>query len=351
MRRNNFNWMWIFLFFIIFGMNGVLPLLIIMGIVGFLMVKAVQASNQNDSNVRNYQNRSRQYQYRTSERVHTADQKARVNVFLGKHFKRGQKSITFQCQGHAITLTMPDSARYTSFDSLKVNMDGTYYRTMADFKQKQPTLYNALFQMILNLSQQNNSGAQYAQSNRGAVVDAEIVSDANRYQAPKQETEVKQTTKKKVPYNAETFREEVNALNDDIPNADISNSLYQTTSLLKQLSDLEDRFPDQKPKLKKLYETYLPYLIGILKQYTKMQHVQTDQNYKENEENLIKTIEHINSAMENRLIPSMSESDSINLSADMSTLEAMLKKDGMTDEDDISMALRKTQKEKGTLEL
>jgi hypothetical protein len=37
----------------------------------------------------------------------------------------------------------------------------------------------------------------------------------------------------------------------------------------------------------------------------------------------------------------MSESDSINLSADMSTLEAMLRKDGMTADDDIQQAMRK----------
>lgn len=44
--------------------------------------------------------------------------------------------------------------------------------------------------------------------------------------------------------------------------------------------------------------------------------------------------------MKERLIPAMSESDSINLSADMSTLEAMLRKDGMTVDDDIMEALK-----------
>ena len=141
--------------------------------------------------------------------------------------------------------------------------------------------------------------------------------------------------------DAESFRDTINDLNDAIPDEEISNSLYETTSLLKQLSDLEKRFPDQKPRLNKLYKTYLPYLVEILNQYKTLQHVETDANYKENEENLKKTIGHINAAMRDHLIPSMSESDSINLSADMSTLEAMLRKDGMTADDDIQQAMRK----------
>ena len=85
--------------------------------------------------------------------------------------------------------------------------------------------------------------------------------------------------------------------------------------MLKQLSDLERAFPNQTGRLKKLYSNYLPYLIGILEQYVKMQHVQTDSNYEQNVESLKNTIRHLNSAMKDRLIPAMSENDSINLSA------------------------------------
>ena len=141
--------------------------------------------------------------------------------------------------------------------------------------------------------------------------------------------------------NAEYFREQINALNDGIPDEEVSNGLYETSALLKQLDDLERAFPNQKGKLKKLYSNYLPYLIGILQQYTKMQHVQTDANYEQNVKGLKDTIAHINSAMKDRLIPAMSESDSINLSADMSTLEAMLRKDGMTTDDDILETLKR----------
>ena len=163
---------------------------------------------------------------------------------------------------------------------------------------------------------------------------------------PKQKTKPassaqKQEEQKPVPpHDAETFRDAINTLNNNIPDEEITNSLYETSALLKQLSDLERAFPEQKGKLKKLYSNYLPYLVGILQQYTKMQHVQTDANYEQNVESLKNTINHLNSAMKERLIPAMSESDSINLSADMSTLEAMLRKDGMTVDDDIMEALK-----------
>ena len=47
------------------------------------------------------------------------------------------------------------------------------------------------------------------------------------------------------------FIEEITSLNNDIPDEEISNGLYET-ALLKQVQTLESKFPNSKDKLKKL---------------------------------------------------------------------------------------------------
>jgi hypothetical protein len=44
----------------------------------------------------------------------------------------------------------------------------------------------------------------------------------------------------------------INDLNDDIPDDEISTSLYETTALLKQIQYFEEKFPDSHKKLDKL---------------------------------------------------------------------------------------------------
>ena len=79
-------------------------------------------------------------------------------------------------------------------------------------------------------------------------------------------------------------------MNNDIPDEEISNGLYETASLLKQVQTLESKFPNSKDKLKKLYEYYLPILINILNQYRNLQYAKTDPSYEDTKNKLIRTI-------------------------------------------------------------
>ena len=138
------------------------------------------------------------------------------------------------------------------------------------------------------------------------------------------------------PESYEQILREVSKQADDYQNTDVidvqatpTNGLFETCALLKQAQKLETTFPASKGKLKKLYEYYLPILVRILKQYDALQTAQTDPNYKETKEKLGKTVVLINDAMKN-MIASYTDQDFINLSADMATLNAVLKKDGLT---------------------
>lgn len=338
-RRSSGNFWWVFLFFIFFANSdafATLFLLAIAAVVGYLLYRSVKSSETNThTNPRASGRRSTVRRYGMSDSSHSSDQKAWVNSWLLKQYRNGINPVRVSTSGgHTITLTMK-SERFTNLDALETDCDGHYFRSVTSFRQKYPALYNEMFDCLLAAAKEDGK------VRNPDVVDAEYT---ERTETMKEEPKPQQNAKKAgsaALSDAESFRETINDLNDAIPDEEISNSLYETTSLLKQLSDLEKRFPDQKPRLNKLYKTYLPYLVEILNQYKTLQHVETDANYKENEENLKKTIGHINAAMRDHLIPSMSESDSINLSADMSTLEAMLRKDGMTADDDIQQAMRK----------
>ncbi len=108
----------------------------------------------------------------------------------------------------------------------------------------------------------------------------------------------------------------------------MSNGRYESSALLKQIETMEQKFPDSKGKLDKLYQYYLPIQVRILNQYANLQNVRSDPNYEATVSNLKKTIGLVNQAMQ-QLIADMSDSDFINLTADMSTLEAVLQKDGL----------------------
>ena len=331
--RSSPNGFWIlFLLFFVFGFfDSIIPLLLIFGVVTYIMTRAVKASRENQyTSTAASSRRQTVRRYGMSDTRHSADKKARINSYLLKRFRSGERAITLTSGSHNIVLTLR-GGKFSSLDALEVDCDGHYFRTVADFRREYGEIYDQMFDTLLTMEQ--NDVAIVAPN----VVDVEYVPKTGTAKKPAPAPKPKEPEK---PNDAVSFREKINALNDGIPDEEISNGLYETSALLKQLDDLERTFPKQKGKLKKLYSNYLPYLIGILEQYTKMQNVQTDANYEKNVQSLKDTINHINSAMKDRLIPAMSESDSINLSADMSTLEAMLRKDGMTTDDDIMMALK-----------
>ena len=85
-------------------------------------------------------------------------------------------------------------------------------------------------------------------------------------------------------------------------------------------------------ELKKLYDYYLPILVGILEKYKKLQDVSIKSDeFKDCESQLIKTIILINEALKT-IYEEMHEDDYMNINADIETLQTLLKKDGLTED-------------------
>jgi hypothetical protein len=239
---------------------------------------------------------------------------AKINVYLRSWF-RTRRSLPI---GSNIDLRI-HGERYASLASLDVYRNNTFICSLSDFGRRYPDSYNEILKELATLSEQ------------GHAPEAEVIDvTAAEPVRPKQEqkAEEKKPEGKKSP-TSQDFIDEINQLNDDIPDENISNGLYETCALLKQIQTLEERFPASKDKLKKLYEYYLPILVRILKQYDNLQAAQTDPSYETTKEKLTRTISLINDAMKT-IISSLTDQDFINLSADISTLEAVLQKDGLT---------------------
>lgn len=315
-NRGNNSFFWFIFLIILFsgGLGTIFPLLMIIGVVMAITMGAVHTSNRQES-IRNESYRRADNYYRAgSAKKYSAAQMAKINVYLRSWF-RTRRSLPI---GSNIDLRI-HGERYASLASLDVYRNNTFICSLSDFGRRYPDSYNEILKELATLSEQ------------GHAPEAEVIDvTAAEPVRPKQEQkkEEKKPEEKKIPASQD-FINEINQLNDDIPDENISNGLYETCALLKQIQTLEERFPASKDKLKKLYEYYLPILVRILKQYDNLQAAQTDPSYEATKEKLTRTISLINDAMKT-IISSLTDQDFINLSADISTLEAVLQKDGLT---------------------
>lgn len=312
MKRSNSNWwFWLILIFIFAGSGSFIPLFIILAVVLAIAFSSVSVYRKNEDT-----GRARGFQRRGNYRRSTSESSkvAKINIYLRKYF-RSRKSILVE----DVELRVRGD-HFTSLGTLDVYQNNGYLCNMNEYQRRFPESYQNILSELSNLAVNNPIEDE--------VIDAEVVENPQ----PEPQKENKEVRKEK---NAQYYIDEINDLNDDIPDEKISNGLYETCSLLKQIQTLEVKFPKSKDKLKKLYDYYLPILTKILKQYVSLQYAKTDPSYESTKQKLIRTIDLINDAME-KIISSMTDQDFINLSADISTLEALLQKDGLTEEGTMS---------------
>lgn len=142
--------------------------------------------------------------------------------------------------------------------------------------------------------------------------------------------------------DAQYFINVIDQRNVDILDEQVTRGLYETTALLKHIHYLEETYPSNASKLYKLYQYYLPILIQILTTYTEIDEHTTPEDQQALKERLLKTI-----LLSNEALKSMSDTliqeKKMDLSSNMSTLEAILKKDGLL-EDDFVKHLREREK-------
>lgn len=307
-RRRNSGFLFFFLFILFFGTGGMFPLLLILAVVLLGTFASIKASNKEESTRNTY---NRHY-----TRSSSSDQQkiSRINAFLKKWFQANHS-----IQVSADLELVQAGSSFVNLSSLEVYKDHSYLCSMQEFQNRFPDSYKI---MINDLYDRANREMNRMSDD---IVDVEVTPSKPK---PKQ---TQAQPKKEELSTAQKYINQINSLNTNIPDDKISKDLYETCAYLKQIDDLSRKLPNTKDKLNKLYDQYLPILIKILTQYESLQVATTDPAYEETKKKLSDTIQLINTAMQN-IISSMTDEDFINLSADISTLEAVLKKDGLTND-------------------
>ena len=194
---------------------------------------------------------------------------------------------------------------YNDMSDLVINKGDEYIMSLDEFKDRYPSTASDITKLL----------AAFAAQPKETV---------------KENKEVNNDTKLSP---AQGFIEKINSLNVDIQKEEIKSGLYQTCALLKQI-DISVKEEDDD-KIRKLYDYYLPILVKILTNYKSLSDVSKESmEFKDSEDQLIKTIVLINEALKT-INESLHEDDYMNLSADITTLQSLLKKDGLVKEGSI----------------
>ena len=289
-----------------FGIDVLFSLmpLIVFGLIGFSfasMFKSLLTPNYRNNNTRKTNTTYRQSNVKNSKI-------SSIDKVLPDYFKNNVTLILFD----DVSISTQNGV-YTTVDNLYVSYKDEKICQLKELKQVYPTAYDKIIDALSKISKR----------------DIKKINDANK---KREETKKEEEPKKKESFSkAEEFIDTINGLNKDLSNEEVTNGLYQTCDLLKQIDIVDREDGEVDPKLNKLYEYYLPILTGILQDYKRLSEspIKGD-DFKKCETQLVKTIKLINEALK-IIYNSLHEADYMNLNADISTLQSLLKQDGYGD--------------------
>lgn len=238
-RRSGGNFWIFFLLFIFFASDGVLPLVFITAALAFFMMKAVGAGKEKEEQSYTYS-----HARPARSESHTSSELAQVYEYLRRHFTK--KRILDMPNNIDLVLR---TKSYKTLSNLDVYRNGRRVGTLSEFRRRYSDMYDQILDTLVSMAAANTAVQE--------VVDAEVV---HQKEEVKPVEEVKKEDQKP---GADYYIQVINDLNDDIPDDEISTSLYETTALLKQIQYFEEKFPDSHNKLDKLYTHYLPILVRI----------------------------------------------------------------------------------------
>ena len=212
-----------------------------------------------------------------------------VNVYLRSYFKI-HSSMQLD-NGMKIQLI---SDSYHDVEDLSFQYEEKYYDSIYELRLANGDLYNEMFALLLDIACGKHD-----------------IKDVNQ----KSDEEIQRAT----------LKHQLSKMKSLIHDDEISLKLDETIQLIQKLEVFEEKDASCKNDTKKLYAYYLPMLMNILKQYVGMLEITTKEDTRLE---LLKTIQSVNDAM-NHILGGMNEFDDMNLSADMKTLESLMKMDGV----------------------
>ncbi len=126
---------------------------------------------------------------------------------------------------------------------------------------------------------------------------------------------------------------EIRSANDEIPDEQVSGKLYQLENVTGRIFQCVEQHPEKLPDIRKFMRYYLPTTLKLVKSYQEFDKQPAQgENISHAKEEIAHALDTINVAFAN-LLDSLFADDAFDVSTDISTLETMLKQEGLTGSD------------------
>lgn len=160
-----------------------------------------------------------------------------------------------------------------------------------------------------------------------------VRTEAARVEEQKQQTDPKEAELEAVKKEGNEYLRQIRAANDALPGEVISEKLDRLENVAARIFLCVGQHPEKLPDIRRFIRYYMPTTLKLVKSYEEFegQPVQGE-NITRAKEEIERALDTINTAFEN-LLDTLFADDALDVSADISTLETMLKQEGLTGSD------------------
>ena len=231
-----------------------------------------------------------------------------------KKYKKllGQKTY---CALEKLARTVGKTEKFVRKELLKMTEQGLFLEGHLDHEEKHFIVSDDTYRQF------EQSRLQLAQRQQQAAMEA-AAKPQSKHTPQVQE----------VLDRGDTYIAQIQACNDAIPGAVISQKISRIELLVQRIFDRAEAHPEIIPDLKKMMDYYLPMTVKLLKAYAEMdaQPVQGDTILNSKAE-IEATLDTLNTAFE-KLLDELFADTALDVSSDISVLNTLLAQEGLTDD-------------------
>ena len=131
---------------------------------------------------------------------------------------------------------------------------------------------------------------------------------------------------------------EIRRLNDEIKDDEVSDRIYKIENHTKNIFEYVSAHPESMTQIRTFLNYYLPTTLKLLESYSRIEKVGVaGENMQKSKENIEATLDMLEKAFK-RQIDELFKSESLDISSDISVLETMMNKDGLSSKNDFDLS-------------
>jgi len=152
-----------------------------------------------------------------------------------------------------------------------------------------------------------------------------------------QDEPVKETTKKNVSQQPHTILQEIRQINDEIADPDMSAKIERIEMITGKILDYQKKNPGRDSELRSFLDYYLPTTLKILRSYAQLEAQGIEgENIRTAKVRIEGMMDKVVEGFETQL-DKLFQSDTMDITSDVDVLEQMLKKDGLSDGEGLTL--------------